>query len=186
MFCVACSAVGCTSTYELNNAVSANQKLKPGMSGYVAMAADGRFENNSYAGSGNKTALILVGVLKPRLEKIEIAPEVVSYEQSLAAAKKGDFDYLFLPKILHWEDRATEWSGKNDRVQIELRTVDVHTGETLDVGDFKGVSKWATFGGDVPEDLLKVPMTQYVNYLYGADLPKSQRVRMPDAPHNIR
>ena len=28
------------------------------------------------------------------------------------------------PKILHWEDRATEWSGKADRVKVSLRRLD--------------------------------------------------------------
>ena len=35
--------------------------------------------------------------------------------------KAGPSGYLIEPKILHWEDRATEWSGKADRVKVSLQ-----------------------------------------------------------------
>jgi hypothetical protein len=163
---------GCVSTYEVNNMVSAKQKLKPGGSSYIAIPSDASFEGEAYPGSGNKTALALGSALKPHTQEIKFAPVAASYKESLDAAKSSNADYFFAPRIVHWENRATEWSGKCDRIHIELHTIDARTGETIDVGHFKGVSKWLTFGGDEPEDLLRVPMAQYVNYLFGAPLPK--------------
>lgn len=30
-----------------------------------------------------------------------------------------------MPTVVHWEDRATAWSGRPDRIQIEIRTVEI-------------------------------------------------------------
>ena len=70
------------------------------------------------------------------------------------------------PEILHWEDRATEWSGKSDRIEIQLVIYDAVTRKELANSSYTGTSKWATFGGDHPQDLLPEPTYQYVNGLY--------------------
>jgi hypothetical protein len=67
---------------------------------------------------------------------------------------------------LHWEDRATEWSGKSDRLEIQLVIFNVHTGDELANATLTGKSKWATFGGDHPQDLLENPILEYVASLY--------------------
>ena len=157
---------GCTSTYELTSPVPAQTRLKADGSAYVALPEDGHFEKIPYPGSGRKTALAVSEAFSRHLKKVEVAPEVSSYDRSLEKAKNGSFDYLVIPTILHWEDRATEWSGRPDRIQIELRTVDVSTTDTLAVESIKGTSKWLTFGGDVPEDLLKDPINSYVDSLF--------------------
>jgi hypothetical protein len=171
---------GCVSTYEINSAVPAKEKLSQGKSAYVALSADGRYDKENYTGSGAKTTYAVVNALKPHVSNMEIATEVMPYEQSVAVAKQRDVDYLFVPKILHWENRATEWSGIPDRIQIELRTIDAHTGKTMDIGDLRGKSKWVTLGGDVPEELLEKPITQYINSLYGVT-PK-KRTRLTQQP----
>ncbi len=37
--------------------------------------------------------------------------------ESIDAEKHG---YYVKPEILHWEERATEWSGRSDRIEIQL------------------------------------------------------------------
>jgi len=49
-------------------------------------------------------------------------------------------------------------------VKVEL--VDVATDTPLDTGIIKGKSKWATFGGDHPQDLLPKPVEEFVSSLY--------------------
>lgn len=71
-----------------------------------------------------------------------------------------------MPTVVHWEDRATEWSGRPDRIEIEVRTLEVQSGEMLALGSVKGKSKWAALGGDAPEDLLAVPLGIYVDWLF--------------------
>ncbi len=70
-------------------------------------------------------------------------------------------------EILHWEDRATEWSGRPDRVEVQISVYDTSTREEVASSSYSGKSKWATFGGDHPQDLLSEPTDNYVRSLYG-------------------
>lgn len=78
----------------------------------------------------------------------------------------GNSGYLVVPIILHWEDRATEWSGKSDRLEIQLSVYDLETQEELASSVLTGKSKWSTMGGDHPQDLLPDPVNSYVESLY--------------------
>ena len=78
----------------------------------------------------------------------------------------GPYDYFVVPQVLHWEDRATEWSGKKDRIEIKLTVYRAVDSIELSNQLISRKSKWATFGGDHPEDLLEEPLTQYVGSLY--------------------
>ena len=72
--------------------------------------------------------------------------------------------------ILHWEERATEWSGKPDQITIQVTLYDVSSKQVLDKVTIKGQSKWATFGGNHPQDLLAKPIEKYVAELFGYGL----------------
>ena len=71
-----------------------------------------------------------------------------------------------MPEILHWEDRNTEWSGIKDKIEIKLVVYDAATGNELASTIIAGKIKWATFGGDHPQDLLPEPLKRYVESLY--------------------
>ena len=99
-------------------------------------------------------------------------PVVATLADQLAAARSGGFNYLVAPAIAHWEDRATEWSGRPDRIEIELRTLRTSDGATVALASIEGRSRWATMGGDSPEDLLAEPISAYVEWLFAApDVP---------------
>lgn len=68
--------------------------------------------------------------------------------------------------ILHWEDRATEWSGKKDKIEIKLSIYGAEGNQEIAGTIIGGKSKWATFGGDHPQDLLPEPIQAYVDTLY--------------------
>jgi hypothetical protein len=70
------------------------------------------------------------------------------------------------PVILHWEERNTEWSGKPDRIEIQVLIYDTTTREVIASSRFSGKSKWATFGGDHPQELLPEPTNEFVDNLY--------------------
>jgi hypothetical protein len=57
------------------------------------------------------------------------------------------FAYYVDPEILHWEDRATEWSGRPDTIEIRISIYDSTSEDELASAVLKGKSKWATFGG---------------------------------------
>jgi hypothetical protein len=71
-----------------------------------------------------------------------------------------------VPEILSWEDRATEWSGIPDSIEIKLSLYDGASGQELSSVVITGKSKWATLGGDHPQDLLAAPFRKFVESLY--------------------
>jgi hypothetical protein len=76
------------------------------------------------------------------------------------------FHIYAIPEILQWEDRATEWSGIPDKIEIKLSVYESGTEEELASIIMSGKSKWFTFGGDHPQDLLAKPLNKYIKTLY--------------------
>ncbi len=138
------SMVGCADTHTLTRSSGSQNAvtLQGQASAYVAVPLDGRFEATLYGGSGAMTA------------------------QALASAKAGGFGYLLYPEILHWEDRATEWSARPDVATVKLSVLSVSTGAVLDSAVIDGKSGLATFGGDHPQDLLPKPTGEYAASLF--------------------
>ena len=81
-------------------------------------------------------------------------PQVRSKKVAGAAASRlmRRRDVKAARAILHWEDRATEWSGKADRVKVSLPLY--RSGSLVGSALVTANSSWWTFGGDHPEDLL--------------------------------
>ena len=119
-----------------------------------------------YYGSGKKLANATLFAFSAHLKNIVIGDKLEDSKQALTTANNSGYTYLIYPEIIHWEDRATEWSGKRDRVIVKVTLSDVATGETIDSGILKGTSKWGTFGGDHPEDLLAEPLKNYASSLF--------------------
>ena len=86
-------------------------------------------------------------------------------EEGEAQAGARGFTHYVHPTILHWEDRNTEWSGKRDKISIQLQVVEIESGNIIDATMLDGKSKLATFGGDHPEELLAKPLAQYAELL---------------------
>jgi len=78
----------------------------------------------------------------------------------------NEYGYFVEPIILHWEERATEWSGLPDRIEIQLIIYSTVTNRQIANASFKGKSSWFTFGGDHPQDLLAEPTNEFVQGLY--------------------
>lgn len=108
------------------------------------------------------TAQALVAALSPAVGAVKSSNGSVDRTQGLAQAKQGGFTHYAEPIIVLWEDRATEWSGRPDRIVIRITILGVGSGQIVDASTIQGSSKWATLGGDHPQDLLPVPMRRYV------------------------
>ena len=74
--------------------------------------------------------------------------------------------YFVYPTILHWEDRATEWSAIPDKLEVKIVVADTSSGNPVETVIVKGKSGLATFGGDHPQDLLPEPVEEFVSTLY--------------------
>ena len=130
------------------------------------MPKDGRYRTKFYSGSGHSVTAITGLVLLQHVAQVHEGMEYEQYNDALLSAEKYEADYLFFQEILHWEDRATEWSAKPDKVQVKITVVDVKAEKRVSATTIDGSSGLATFGGDHPQDLLPEPVKKYIDALF--------------------
>ena len=133
---------------------------------YVSVSRDGIYGHKTYNGSALMTTQILFSSIAKRAQRVEMARAHQSLDEALKVARTGGYRFLVYPQILHWEDRATEWSMIPDRVEVRVDIVDTSSGKTLDSVVVQGTSGIATIGGDHPQDLLPRPVEEYMSRLF--------------------
>lgn len=130
------------------------------------LAQDGTYGARIYSGSGRTVSQFLHNAVSAHLSSVKIGTAVESRDDALAKARAMNAADLFEPSILHWEDRATEWSGRPDRVMIKFDVWDVTTGKSVASSLEKASSKWFTLGGDHPQDLVPHVTTGFANRIF--------------------
>ena len=156
---------GCADSHSVSS-LGTHERLSPNSTVYVSVPTDGRYGNINYAGSGQTTAQTVASAFARHVDRVEVGASVETLEKAQASAQVLNADYIVVPQILHWEDRATEWSGIPDRVEVKVTVRDAQSGRTLASAVVGGKSGLATFGGDHPQDLLAEPLTEYVGTLF--------------------
>ena len=75
-------------------------------------------------------------------------------------------DYIIAPEILHWEDRATGWSMRPDRIEVRF---DIYNSqrELIDSYLIKGRSAYIVWVSKQPNSLLPKPIRQMLTELLG-------------------
>lgn len=166
-FAAATLLAACASTYKQEVVSAPVAKLERGKTVLVATPRNGAYEKKEYPLSGRQTAAAVQAAFSRFTDKVAVSPDcsdLTCLQRSAAAGQS--YDYFVVPAILHWEDRATEWSGIPDRVEVKLIVSDARSSNELASIVISGKSKWATFGGDHPQDLLPEPLNLYVQSLY--------------------
>ena len=133
---------------------------------YIAMPQDGVSGLDTYRGSGQLTAQIVRAAFERRAYTVKNATQSQPLDQALETAKRTKCSYLVYPTIVHWEDRATSWSGIPDRVEIKIDILDVASGEIQHSTTIKGTSGLRRLGNSQPQDLLPQPIEEFVLTLY--------------------
>ncbi len=133
---------------------------------YVSVPRDGQYETKTYRGSGLSVSTLIRSSLLVHLVHVDEGSDVESFKQAISSAESNTVDYLFSPAILHWEDRATEWSGIPDKAQVKIVIIDIETSKAVSSVIIDGTSGVATFGGDHPQDLLTEPVAKYIDGLF--------------------
>jgi hypothetical protein len=160
-----------SADHTFDQQVSMKESLDPAKFYYVAVPKDGRFKDILYHASGKKTALKLGYGLSKYTDNVEIADQYQTLKDALSFARDHNCHYLLVPEILHWEDRATEWSGQRDRITISIIIYDVKSGDKLDRATFSAWGTWFTMGGVHPEHLLLPPIEEFVDMLFHGHQP---------------
>jgi hypothetical protein len=159
--------VSCADTHEVvRSDTSRDVRLNATSTIYIAVPADGVYGPNTYHGSGQNTAQIIYSAFAKRSRSTKVGRNSQSFAEARAAALSDDREYLVYPSILHWEDRATEWSSRPDIVEVKIEVVETASDRSIASAVIKGKSGLATFGGDHPQDLLPEPIEEFVSSLY--------------------
>lgn len=160
----ALALTGCSAHYKSTAVKTSTEKLKQDMPVSIAVPKDGFYSTTVYHGSGQETASALQAAFVRYSEKVSITNTCGDVEcLSKATTTEG---YLVVPQILHWEDRATEWSGKRDKLEVKISVYKASNLTLINSTILNGESKLATWGGDHPQDLLAEPINSYVSQLY--------------------
>ncbi|AUD79340.1 DUF4823 domain-containing protein [Kangiella profundi] len=162
-----CLIIGCTDSHRLNISESdSSAKFLSTDTVLISLSKDGGYGSTQYTGSADELSRIIKAALMYRLVNVEIDTKHRDFQSSIEYASKGNFDYLVYPVILHWEDRATEWSVKPDKVKVKIIVVRLEDKKIIKSGVIDGKSGIATLGGDKPQDLLPEPIEQFMKGLY--------------------
>ncbi|MFX0203268.1 MAG: DUF4823 domain-containing protein [Candidatus Hodarchaeota archaeon] len=167
MLCVfvAFFATGCAASYKYADLKPITAKLDSTKGVLISTPQDGWYENTEYPNSGRMTA----NAIRAAFSKYSSTVDVVDSchgENCLNSIDSKKYGYYVKPDILLWEERATEWSGKPDKIEIQIVIFEAATKEEIANTSYTGKSKWATLGGDHPQDLLPEPTNQFVGSLY--------------------
>lgn len=157
---------GCASKYRVDDFKGPNNDLQQGASFYVTLPEDGKFESIDYKSSGEMTQKAIVSALAQHTDSIVEAKTFESRSSAFKQARKSNSKYIFESTILHWEDGATEWSGRPDRITVKYSVYDTKTQKQTSSTVVTGSSKWATSGGDHPADLLQAPTEKFIADLF--------------------
>lgn len=158
---------GCADSHNLNiSTTELTNKIPLTSSVYVALSEDGRYGEKNYRGSGVLVSNIIKSGLIVHMNDIIVAHKAESFKDSVGIAAHNGSDYLLYPTIMHWEDRATEWSGKADKVKVKIVTWKIKNNVEVSSAIIDGSSGLATFGGDHPQDLLPKPINSYIDTLF--------------------
>lgn len=158
---------GCADSTKITPDASYSTVIIPKKSDiYVSLPGNGSYGDIIYTNSGHQVATIIKAALLKHTIKVEVAATPEDYDAALTSARQNKADYVFYSSILHWEDRATEWSARPDRITVKITVISAVSGQPVSSVTIDGKSGLATFGGDHPQDLLPKPVGHFVDSLF--------------------
>ena len=166
LLCCLVLLAGCSATYTHEVVSDPRVTLDRGKGVFISTPKTGWYGRTEYRDSGKMTANAIKAAFSRFTSNVVVTEQCTGMD-CLKVIQTDRYGYYVEPQILHWEDRATEWSGLPDRIEIKISVYDASLGTELASSVLAGRSKWATFGGDHPQDLLPEPVGSYVNALYG-------------------
>lgn len=156
---------GCMASYSENQLKVPEGKLDSSKGVAISIPENGRYNAIIYAYSGQDTASSVRSAFANHAPVVDILDDCEP-KDCLGQIDPSTYGYYVKPEILHWEDRATEWSCIPDKVEIRLTVFETSNKAVINSLVFTGKSKLMTFGGDHPQDLLKKPVTKFVDSMY--------------------
>lgn len=109
---------------------------------YIVSPTDGNYGSRTYKGSGVSVANAFKSAFSRYSDHVIVGPFEESTKALLETAKQKECGYAVVPRIVSWEDRATEWSGKPDRIEIMVKVFNTEESASVTSSSIKGKSSW--------------------------------------------
>lgn len=155
---------GCETKYGIESFQAPSAPLSASGGFYVVLPKDGSYGRRTYANSGATTAQAVSKALSARGAKVIRGERTESMTQAIASAKRRDARYVFEPVILNWEDRATQWSGRPDKLSVKFVVYETASAKTLASTIVHGTLGYEPGGS--PSELLAEPARKFVDQLF--------------------
>lgn len=170
-FCALAAAAvlgsGCQSTYSDRQVSNAPVPLlRSDTRMYIGMPVDAADRKDVAYQSGKQVAEAIFTAFSRNTRPVYISRTPESMGEALESARRVNADYLAYPTIQLWEDRATEWSGRRDKLKLRVDLVDLETSEVVYSKEIEATGKWLSDGGDSPADLIQQPVDHFANALF--------------------
>ena len=155
---------GCTASYERSFVNMRSSHNYAPARFLLVTPPNGRFETIEYPTSGHEVVAALSKELQRYTNAIKTIMTPVSIDQILDQDIQS-VDYIIIPEILHWEDRATGWSMRPDRIEVRF---DIYNNqrELIDSYQIKGRSAYIVWISRQPNSLLPKPIRQMLTELF--------------------
>lgn len=127
----------------------------------------GRYGTIDYPSSGIEVASALANEMKTYSQNITTINSPVKI-QDITDEDLQQNDYVFIPQILHWEDRLTGWSFRPDRIKVRF---DIYDNQRQLVNSYliTGRSAYVVWVSRQPNSLLKKPIRTMLKTFFNKD-----------------
>ena len=154
---------GCNSPthYKIKPTTGRSAVLPKTSKVFVGISPDTKDAPNQSAGSS------LAARCGARFTSVVMGKEPTDSKQNQEEAVQAGADFLFLPRVIFWEDNAPAWSANPDRFELQIVTIDLANKTQLDAGSILITGPWWTLGSYSPSEFTDVACELYLRYLTG-------------------
>lgn len=147
--------------------VVAGQSINPQGKVLILAVTDGQEQGQPAAtGSGKGMVAALRKVLMEKAIPLSTS-ESTNLVQGYDEAGKLGFDYVLKCVITEWEDNATAWSGKGDKLRISIELFDAKSKQLVAAGSHYRIATGFTFVSGTPDRFMDECATGALSQIYG-------------------
>ena len=146
---------GCTASYQ-GDFLRPQVAMQPQTRILIVTPENGQYGDDEYLTSGDDVTKALAKEMETYSKQISVIPTTVKIEDIRDEDLQNN-DYIFIPQILHWEDRATGWSFRPDRIKVNFNIYNSNR-ELVNSYLITGRSAYIVWVSRQPNSLLKKPI----------------------------
>ena len=130
----------------------------------VLTPSDGISDGAIVSGSGSKLASKVYYYLNTKDCEV-VLDEDHNTIKKIDESELQKYDYVVVPAIVSWEDNATAWSGKPDKLVFSIEIYDKDKKKVAS-GNIDAKSTNTTIVENDPSELIDKPLSEFINKLF--------------------